>query len=301
MKLGKVNGIAVYLHWSVWMIILFHLVSSTLSGGLGEGMFAAAFVATALACVLAHEFGHAAAAARYSIRTTDISLYAFGGVARLQSLPKNPLQELIIAVAGPAVNVAIAAGLGLAMAFQIIPSGLMASGLAAENAPLTFADYVLSANIFLVVFNMLPAFPMDGGRVLRSLLAMGTSHLRATEIAARVGRFMALLFVAGSIYFPSFILLIIAIFVFLAGTAELMQVRLREHTHAGGQPLGTGAGSGGPSPFQMPGNGVRFVWQAGSPASAYGNTGPLPGRAPVDSMPADDHNVIDANDVRRIE
>jgi Zn-dependent protease len=214
-KLGSIRGIGVYIHWTFWMLMGVYAFSATASGGLAAGIEAAAFIGAVFACVLAHEFGHAAAAAHYGIKTTDITLMIVGGMARLARIPEKPIQEFVIAVAGPAVNVLIGAMLFAALALGFLlpePTGLL-------SAAMSFAQNLLIANVVLVLFNMLPAFPMDGGRVLRSLLA--------TETAARVGRWMALLFVAAAFFMGEFTLFLVAGFVYFAGSAELMQMRLR--------------------------------------------------------------------------
>lgn len=228
-KLGSIGGIGVYIHWTFWMLMGIYAISATASGGLAAGLEAAAFIGAVFACVLAHEFGHAAAAAHYGIKTTDITLMIVGGMARLARIPERPIQEFVIAVAGPAVNVLIGSILFALLALGSLipePSGLFAATMA-------FGQSLLIANIVLVLFNMLPAFPMDGGRVLRSLLAMQQGQLRATETAARVGRWMALLFVLAALFMGEFSLLLVAGFVYFAGSAELMQMRLRSMNAAG--------------------------------------------------------------------
>ncbi|MEO8791519.1 MAG: M50 family metallopeptidase, partial [Chthoniobacteraceae bacterium] len=140
-------------------------------------------------CVLLHEFGHAFAARRYGIRTPDITLFPFGGVARIERMPENPRQEIVIALAGPAVNVVIAAVLWVALA---------AMGSAGKIDPInlegSFAVQLLAVNIWLLLFNLIPAFPMDGGRVLRALLALRLDHAHATRIASQIGQALAITF-----------------------------------------------------------------------------------------------------------
>jgi Zn-dependent protease len=228
-KLGTIRGIGVHIHWTFWLLMLFYTLTSAAAGGWGAGLLTAALVAALFACVVAHEFGHAFAAAAFGIRTYDITLLPIGGVARLERIPEKPLHELIIAVAGPAVNVVIALLL-------LAPLSLLQLA-GSENNPWMlvtggFVKDVIAANVVLVLFNLLPAFPMDGGRVLRSLIAMRTSHLRATEIAARVGRWMALLFVIVG-FFGQPGLFLVGIFVFLSGTGELMEARRRAMVQSG--------------------------------------------------------------------
>ncbi len=222
-KVGSLRGIDVYIHWTFWLLIAIYALSEISRNGLAAGIETALFVAAVFACVLAHEFGHAAAAAYYGIKTVDITLMLVGGVARLATIPTRPVQELVIALAGPAVNVVIGAVLFVALA---LGSLVLEPGPALQSTML-FMTHLLIANVVLVVFNLLPAFPMDGGRVLRSLLAMRSGHLRATEMAAKVGRFMAALFAIAAVALWEFPLLLLAGFVYFAGTAELMQVRMR--------------------------------------------------------------------------
>ncbi len=222
-ELGKIAGIDVRIHWTFWMLMLFYVLSSALSGGLLSGVMVGLTFALVFLCVVAHEFGHAFAARAFGIPTHDITLLPIGGLARLARMPDKPSQELIIALAGPAVNVVIVMGL---MCFLPLRKLVELS----QNPVLVLGDSLfenlLVANVVLVLFNLLPAFPMDGGRVLRSLIAMGTTHLRATEIAVRVGRWMAVAFVLlGLLYFGSISLVLVGLFVFLAGTSELMQAR----------------------------------------------------------------------------
>ena len=234
-KIGSIRGIDVYVHWTFWLLVALYALTEVSRSGLAAGVETALFIGAVFACVLAHEFGHAAAAAYYGIKTTDITLMMVGGVARLASLPQRPVQELVIAVAGPAVNVFIGAVLFVGIAFgQVLnpePAG-------ATLSVMLFAQNLLIANVVLVLFNMLPAFPMDGGRVLRSLLAMRQGNLRATENAAQVGRWMAVLFAIAAVAFWELPLLLVAGFVYVAGSAELMQVRLRSAAANPAHPAG---------------------------------------------------------------
>lgn len=226
MKIGTVTGIGVHIHWTFWILILAYLLSVSSSFGLGAGLMGLAFVFSVFGCVLAHEFGHAWAAAYYGIPTVDITLLPIGGLARLQRLPDTPGQELVIALAGPAANLLIVAGI---VGLQLC--GLVIQGTApALGTSMLFLDQLLVANLFLFVFNLLPAFPMDGGRVLRGLLEMRSNHLRATQIAARVGRWMALLFAIIAVTRGPLSLLLIAAFIVVAGTLELLGAHARAAT-----------------------------------------------------------------------
>ncbi len=236
MKIARIRGIDVHIHWTFWLLILFYLVVVSRSAGLAEGLVAVAFILGVFLCVLLHEFGHAAAAAHFGIPTRDITLLPIGGVARLENMPEKPLQELVVAIAGPAVNVAIALVLLIPASLQLL-SGWVAPVIGNGG---TILSQLLMVNIGLVAFNMLPVFPMDGGRVLRSLLAMRLGHLRATQIAARIGRWLSVALGLWGIISGNLMLLVLAGFVFMAGTAELVQATIRNAQTHFGSPYETG-------------------------------------------------------------
>ena len=159
-------------------------------GGAPAAVEGIVFILALFACVVAHEFGHALAARRYGIRTPDITLLPIGGLARLERMPEKPGQEIVVALAGPAVNVVIALVLILVMNARFDMQALQRL----DNPALGFMVRLASVNIFLVLFNLIPAFPMDGGRVLRALLALWYSRTQATNIAARIGQALAFVF-----------------------------------------------------------------------------------------------------------
>jgi len=182
--------------------------------GFGQGFAGVLFVLAIFGSVLLHEFGHALTARRFGIGTRDVTLYPFGGLARLDRLPAEPRKEMWIALAGPAVNVAIAT----VLLFWLVGTGMigLGSGL--------FAAQLLQINLALAVFNMLPAFPMDGGRVLRAFLSQRIGHVRATEIATGIGKGVAILLGAFGL-FVNPMLVLIAIFVWMGAAQEALLVR----------------------------------------------------------------------------
>ena len=220
-KMANLAGIGVYLHWSFWLLPAWILLSA--GGGLAGAVGSVLFVFAIFGCVVLHELGHALMARHYGIGTRDITLYPIGGVANLERMPRRPSQELAIALAGPAVNVVIAGTLF----GTLLVAGVGAQGPSFSLVGGSFLLNLLAVNVALVVFNMLPAFPMDGGRVLRAFLAMRMSYLRATEIAVRVGQGVAIalgllgLWTGGTLLF-------VALFVFLAARAELAMARRQE-------------------------------------------------------------------------
>ena len=271
LSLGKYLGIGLYVHWTFSLLLAFAAFQSW-----DQGSTAVAFLVTIICsvffCVTLHEYGHSMAARRFGIPTVDITLFPIGGVARLERMPRIPWQELVVAVAGPAVNVVIATILGIVLysfgvfdgiefvsdtgsavvsSESVVADGqavttpaLAAEQAAAESASpaedellahpslLNYLFVMFAANTMLVLFNMVPAFPMDGGRVLRSLLAMVMNYRKATFIASRIG----LLCAAGMIIFwvsqgqphEHFTIVLVSMFVAYAGIAEAKQVDVME-------------------------------------------------------------------------
>lgn len=224
-RLGRVAGIDLYVHATFLLLVPWVLFQER-----GEGIAAIGgatlYIVALFAIVVMHELGHALTARRFGIRTRDIILLPIGGVARLERMPRNPRQELLVALAGPAVNVVLAA---------LLYAVVRLTG-STPNADLYDIDIITSArgflyqfvfvNIMLAVFNLLPAFPMDGGRVLRALMALRmTSYARATGIAARVGRALALVLGAVGAYFWNPFLMLIALFVWTGAGSEARAMR----------------------------------------------------------------------------
>jgi len=222
-KIGQFAGIGVYVHWS-FLIVPALAGFSALEAGIGAAFSAVLLILTVFACVVLHEFGHALTARQFGVGTRDITLYPIGGVARLERIPEKPFHEFLIAIAGPAVNVVIA---GVLLAVLILVAGIRPDLPKLELGWYEFLNSLFIVNVMLVAFNMLPAFPMDGGRVLRSVLAVFVRYDHATRIAFWVGCVMAALFVGFGLVFSQYMLLFIAFFVFLAGRAEARAAAMR--------------------------------------------------------------------------
>jgi Zn-dependent protease/CBS domain-containing protein len=224
-KIGRIAGIDLRVHATFLILLAWAALSSYQASGTAVGAARGVLFTLALfASVVLHELGHALTARRYGVPTRDITLLPIGGVARLAYIPKEPRQELRIALAGPAVTFAIIVVLYLTLrVFELPILVAMKDALATRSGLLSQLMWV---NVSLLLFNLLPAFPMDGGRVLRAALALRMDYVRATEVAARVGRGFALLFgIIGLFYNP--FLVLIALFVWLGAAGEATEVQRR--------------------------------------------------------------------------
>jgi Zn-dependent protease/CBS domain-containing protein len=215
---GSIAGIPIRIHFTFWLLLAWIAWLAYSSGrpvGTQVGLIAALF-----GCIVLHELGHALTAKLFGIRTRDITLYPIGGISRLQNMGK-PLQELFISVAGPAVNVAIA--LALAIVLQVMGQPLTPEIV--ESNQLTFMQWLFVGNVCLAAFNFVPAFPMDGGRILRAALALRVGTDRATRIAATISQGLAVLMGLAGLLSSNPMLIFIALFVFLgaSGEAELQR------------------------------------------------------------------------------
>jgi Zn-dependent protease/CBS domain-containing protein len=222
LNIGTIAGTAVRVHITFLLFLGWIFFASYVAEGPEDAVASLLFMLLLFACVLAHEFGHIFTARAFGIATPDVTLLPIGGVARLERIPEEPREEFLIAIAGPLVNVAIAFGLVL-----LAGARLKAGDLTVMESPnVSLVDRLAAVNLFLALFNMIPAFPMDGGRVLRALLATRLGFLRATEIAAFIGQGVAFaLGFIGLFYNP--LLIFIAIFVYLAAAAEAHMVAMR--------------------------------------------------------------------------
>jgi Zn-dependent protease len=217
----RIAGIQLRIHITFLLLIAWLAFGYYTQGGSAVAASRVIFVLLLFLCVVLHEFGHAFAAKAFGINTPDITLLPIGGVARLERMPEEPVQELIIAVAGPLVNVVIALGLFVAGGSQVLlnPASLEGGTLVAQ---------LFVINIMLVLFNLLPAFPMDGGRVLRALLATRLSYARATQVAATVGQGFAFIFGFMGLFGPNPFLLFIALFVYIGASQEAALAQMKD-------------------------------------------------------------------------
>ncbi len=223
LKIFRFAGINVYLHWTFLLILIWIVLASLNSGEPAvEALMPVWVILSLFGCVLLHEFGHALQARRYGITTERITLLPIGGVASLEKMPEKPGQELLVALAGPAVNLGIAAAIGLlilatGMPFHLFP---LFEDIGQINDWQGFSSGLLKMNLILFLFNLIPAFPMDGGRVLRALLAIRFGRADATSIAARIGQFLAMGFVLAGLFAPNFLLIFIGLFIYLGAGGE---------------------------------------------------------------------------------
>jgi stage IV sporulation protein FB len=220
--IGTVKGTVVRVHITFLVFLLWIGIAHYIQGGWDAAVEGVVFIVLLFACVLLHEFGHVMAARHYGVQTPDITLLPIGGVARLERMPERPSQELVVALAGPAVNLVLAAVLYLALG-GLLPD----NSTQVQNPGVDMLGRLASVNLFLALFNLIPAFPMDGGRVLRALLAHKMGYARGTQIAASVGQGVAFgLGLLGLLGNP--LLIFIALFVYLGAASEATAAQMRE-------------------------------------------------------------------------
>jgi Zn-dependent protease len=227
-RVARIAGIDVHVHATFLLLLAYVGLRDYRAAGAAGAVAGLAAILAVFAIVVLHEYGHALTARRYGIATRDITLLPIGGVARLERMPRDPRQELAIAVAGPAVNVGLALViLAVLTAMGGVPTAQELATLGEGDAGRALLVQLLATNVILVLFNLIPAFPMDGGRVLRAVLALRSGdYTRATERAARVGQFFALAFgLLGLFVFNNPFLVFIALFVWLGAAGEAAAVR----------------------------------------------------------------------------
>ena len=303
--IGRLFGIQLRVH------VLFVYLSVgliMLGASNGHGLTTAAFLGMLAALVLLHEFGHALVAQRFGVTVVDIVLWPLGGMARMTELPEDPKVEGWVAIAGPLVNLALA-GVG-ALVLAVSSGGF--GWFHPLQGELTSTESVLHlfvvANLMLGAFNLVPAFPMDGGRLLRAALGVRRDWLSATEVAVRVSRYVALAMIVGAFLVRPFncMLPLIGVYVLWEGTRELWMTRLRHAQAAGGGPFAFGGASG------RPGAGAagidltelfRRAREAGTPGESAPEQGHDPGadgEQTVEPPPTSGDGFSD-EEVRRLE
>jgi Zn-dependent protease len=215
-QLGQIRGIKVSVHWTFLLLIAWIVFSNVREGRTAiDILWSIGFILSIFVCVVLHEFGHALTAQHYNIKTKDITLYPIGGIARLESMPKKPKEELIVALAGPAVNLVLVMLLILFVNRELLSDPANLAVIGPDNFLLAF----VAVNFWLAVFNLIPAFPMDGGRVFRALLSFKLNRAKATQIAAALGQTLAVGFILLGFYGNPFLILI-GVFIFLGAKAE---------------------------------------------------------------------------------
>ncbi|SHE91859.1 stage IV sporulation protein FB [Ruegeria intermedia] len=219
---GRLLGSELRVHVTFFILLAWVGFAAYAEGGLPAALDNILFVLALFACVVAHEFGHALMARRYGIRTPDITLLPIGGLARLERMPEKPMQEVAVALAGPAVNIVIwlvLVGLGAGIQMDVMAH--------IDSARVDLFSRLAYVNLFLAVFNLIPAFPMDGGRVFRALLCLKMDRVKATRAAASAGQIVAVGFGFLGLSTGNPILVLIAVFVFIAANAESQDVEMR--------------------------------------------------------------------------
>ena len=223
----NVANIPIKVHWTFGFFFLWIIYLGNRTGMSYQGVLRLAIFALVLfACVVLHELGHSLTARRYNVQTKDIIISPIGGVARLLKMPENPREEFIIAIAGPMVNLVIAMVLGSYL-LLFTEQGLLPVGSAETIFEMSsnFIPALFLLNTTLIIFNLLPAFPMDGGRIFRSLLSMRYGKEVATLWASRIGQLIAIFFMGAGFYIGDYLLVIIGLFVFYSAASEYSMVR----------------------------------------------------------------------------
>ena len=222
LKLGSISGIKIIVHWTFFFLIAWIVFTEIkANGNTNSIIFNVVLLLAVFVCVVLHELGHALTAKHFGINTQKITLLPIGGVASLERIPESPKQELLVTLAGPLVNIIIAILLYIVipvnelMRLNFTETFETLSNFTVQN----FLFYLFIVNVGLVIFNIIPAFPMDGGRILRAILAIKKGRIKATQIASNIGQFIAVIFLLLGLMYNPF-LVIIALFVFLGAYGE---------------------------------------------------------------------------------
>lgn len=259
LKLGSPFGIGVYIHPTFWLLAFFYLLSNLREISLFQSTLELLLLFGVFFCVILHEFGHALAARIFGIQTRDITIYPIGGIARLERMSEDPFEELVIALAGPAVNFLIVILL-LPICIHFSPTPFDFENLTPPNSFSGSLNHYLKmlvlSNAGLLIFNLLPIFPMDGGRVLRALLNLSVGFSNATVISVTLGNLGAIILFFIGLFSTHFVLIFLAFCVFIAGRQELLMLKLKRN-YQGSQ------GFFHPeTQFQNPSSFTGLVWDA---------------------------------------
>jgi stage IV sporulation protein FB len=222
-KVGEIFGISIRVHAIFLLLLLIIGLSEASTSGVRAGLISMLFVASVFVCVLLHELGHSVQAKRYGIKVEDITLLPIGGVAHMHEIPENPRKEIRITLAGLVVSFAIAGVIFLIL----LGAGRISELRSPTLSGIHFLANLFWANVILGFFNVIPAFPMDGGRVFRALLAQRLDYVRATHIAAMIGQGLAMLFALVGIFFGNWLLIVVALFIFMGAGSEEHMVQMR--------------------------------------------------------------------------
>ncbi len=226
LNIGRIFGIRFRIHVTFFLLLLFIFASVLNESGMDKAILATLFICAVFACVLIHEIGHSLIGRRFGKEAKSITLLPIGGVAAMEEMPDKPLQEVAMAIVGPFINLVIAAVIYL---FVGRWTGIGMPNLSPDSVRTFFAG-LIGINIMLAIFNMIPAFPMDGGRVLRGLLATKMNYVRATSMAVLIGQGIATFFIFFGIFF-NWWLAIIGFFLYMGAGAEKQQVILKSILH----------------------------------------------------------------------
>ena len=228
-RIATIFGIPILLHWTLGLFFLFFIWLAYQESLSTDSIFLVlGFIVSLYTCILLHEFGHSLTAKKYGVKTRDIILSPIGGLARLESIPENPFQEFKVAINGPLVNLVIAsilAGLVFLFGMPFLPE--IVDGVVRIDTS-NFLQWLMYMNVGVFLFNLIPAFPMDGGRILRSLLSLKMDRTKATFWASLLGKILAICFVLLALFAGYFMLAIIGPFIYMMAGQEYRQVKLAE-------------------------------------------------------------------------
>ena len=273
--LFRAFGIDVRVHSSFLIFLGLFSLKAAFDNGIAAALYWVGLFCTVFVLVVLHEFGHSLTAIHFGVPVRDITLLPIGGVARLDRPPREPWHEFLIAIAGPAVNFVLA----IVLLFVAVPAALAEALADLKFLPSQFLLHLWVLNVVLLVFNLIPAFPMDGGRVLRSLLAMRLGYLRATRIATQVSKYLCILLFVWGLLSAHWLLCFITVFLYLGALAELQSAEAAQAYRAtqdsDSQPSGQPAWWS-----QYPSDGMPHVSQTGPFAP------PPPGSVPQPDLTA---------------